>query len=363
MSSTTITRPAPPAVEAFEDECPVLAAAAPATAVDRAASPAPAPAAAEAPTMLGNSEPMRRLYHLVARVAPTHASVLLVGESGTGKELVAHNLHRRSRRRNQAMIAINCGAIPENLIESELFGHEKGAFTGAARTRKGVFERAHGGTLFLDEITEMPIQLQVRLLRVLETGRVTRVGGEEEIAVDVRVIAATNREPAEAVADDRLRRDLLYRLSVFPIHLPPLRDRGDDVVLLAEHFLSQHNRAEGTAKRFAPDTIERLQSLSWPGNVRQLKNVIFRAFILADEVVEPQHLPRPSLETHEQPIGGDALTVTLGTTIADVERRMIEATLDHFDGDKKRTSDALGISLKTLYNRLNAYSDRGSDNN
>ena len=308
--------------------------------------------------MLGNSEPMRRLYHMIARVAPTNATVLIVGESGTGKELVAQHLHRRSRRRDQKFVAINCGAIPENLIESELFGHEKGAFTGAARTRKGVFERASEGTLFLDEITEMPIHLQVRLLRVLETGRLVRVGGDEEIAVDVRVIAATNRDPADAVADDRLRKDLLYRLSVFPIHLPALRQRGDDVDLLAHHFLALHNQAEATAKRFAAATLDQMRAFSWPGNVRQLKNVVFRAFILADDEIRPEHLPKLTASPSEAAAPGDALTVTVGTPIADVERRLIEATLEHFAGDKKRTADTLGISLKTLYNRLNAYQGR-----
>ncbi len=318
-----------------------------------AASPQPQPPG-EAEPMLGNSEPMRRVYHLIARVAPTQATVLLVGESGTGKELAAHMIHRRSRRRHSRMVAINCGAIPENLIESELFGHEKGAFTGAARTRKGVFERVSGGTLFLDEITEMPLPLQVRLLRVLETGRITRVGGEEEIPVDVRVIAATNRDPGEAEAQDHLRKDLLYRLSVFPIHLPPLRHRGEDIELLARHFLADYNRAEGTQKRFAEATVAGLRSSAWPGNVRQLRNVVYRAFILADDTIEPAHLPR-SLTAEPSPEDGGALRVAVGTRIADVEKRLIEATLTHYDGDKRQTSEALGISLKTLYNRLNEY--------
>ena len=318
-------------------------------------------------TMLGNAAPMRRLYHLIARVAPTTATVLLVGESGTGKELAARAIHSRSRRRSHRFVAVNCGAIPENLIESELFGHEKGAFTGAGRTRKGVFERACGGTLFLDEITEMPLPLQVRLLRVLETGCVTRVGGEEEVPVDVRVIAATNRDPADAVADKHLRKDLLYRLSVFPIHLPPLRHREEDIELLAQHFLAQHNRDEQCQKYLTPETIARLRSHAWPGNVRQLRNVVLRAFIMADDAIEPRHLPSTligetaeadgvSAATHAADEASDGtLTVTPGTPIADVERRLIQVTLDHFDGDKKRTSQTLGISLKTLYNRLNAY--------
>lgn len=313
-----------------------------------------APTDAEPEAMLGNSEPMLRLYHMLARVAPTNATVLLVGESGTGKELAAQMIHRRSPRRHTRMIAVNCGAVPENLIESELFGHERGSFTGAARARKGVFERAHGGTLFLDEITEMPVQLQVRLLRVLETGKITRVGGEEEIEVDVRVIAATNRDPQDAVAEARLRHDLLYRLSVFPVHLPPLRQRSDDVDFLALHFLAEHNHANGSSKAFSRDALRWLREQSWPGNVRELKNIVMRAFILADDVIEPLHLPLPAA-SRVAADNADAITVTVGTPIADVEKRLIRATLTRYEGDKRRTAETLGISLKTLYNRLNEY--------
>ncbi|HEX7008636.1 MAG TPA: sigma-54 dependent transcriptional regulator, partial [Phycisphaeraceae bacterium] len=303
--------------------------------------------------MLGNSQAMRRIYQLIARVAPTDATVLIVGESGTGKELIAQTIHARSRRHRGPLVPINCGAIPENLIESELFGHEKGAFTGASQMRRGVFERAHGGTLFLDEISEMPADLQVRLLRALETNKITRVGGEKEIPIDTRIIAATNRPPEQAVAQGKLREDLLYRLAVFPIHVPPLRHRDDDVELLAHHFLAVFNKSQGRAKRFHPLALQRLRAHPWPGNVRQLRNAIHRAYILADAEIGPDDLPPPTTAANK-PIHGE-LRFPLGSPLADIERQMILATLEHFKGDKRRTAKTLGVSLKTLYNRLNAY--------
>jgi DNA-binding NtrC family response regulator len=239
------------------------------------------------------------------------------------------------------------------LIESELFGHEKGSFTGADRRRIGYFERADGGTLFLDEITEMPQELQVKLLRVLEVGAITRVGASERIPVDVRIIAASNRDPAEAVAEGRLREDLLYRLNVFPIELPPLRARADDLALLAEHFLAQVNARDSTRKRFAPGALARIKALAWPGNVRELKNAVERAAILADVTIDAGALPQPQVE---EPIAGDAaLQVRVGTPLEDVERSVILATLESLGGNKRRTAEVLGISLKTLYNRLNVY--------
>jgi DNA-binding NtrC family response regulator len=304
--------------------------------------------------MIGGSPPMQACYDLIARVAPTDASVLIIGESGTGKELVAETLHRLSRRKDEPFIAVNCGAVSPTLIESELFGHERGSFTGAARIHRGFFERAHGGTLFLDEITEMPMDSQVRLLRVLETARVVRVGAEDEIPVDIRVVAATNRPPDEAVADGKLRDDLLYRLGVFPIHVPPLRDRGADVVLLAEHFLSELNQSEGTSKRFTREALARLRQHSWPGNVRELKNAVHRATILTDRDIEPEHLPLAQSAAPE--CGPDAtIRVAIGTTIAEVERRLILATLAEQGGNKERAARTLGISLKTLYNKLKRY--------
>jgi len=302
--------------------------------------------------LLGASEPMQGLYEMLNRVAPTDASVFLIGESGTGKDLAAQTLHHLSRRSKGPFLPLNCGAISPTLIESELFGHERGSFTGAARRHKGYFERAHGGTLFLDEISEMPFELQVKLLRVLETGTVARIGGDQPVDVDVRVFAATNRDPHKAVADGKLREDLLYRLSVFPVHMPPLRERGDDVDLLATYFLGELNERHGTAKCFTDEALERLRSHSWPGNVRELKNVIHRAFIMAEEEIGPRSLPRE--------VGGDSGTLRslhfqVGASIADVERRLIMATLEMHGGNKRKTADVLGVSLKTLYNRLNLY--------
>jgi DNA-binding NtrC family response regulator len=307
--------------------------------------------------LVGRSEPMQKVYELIERVAPTDACVFVTGESGTGKELVAETVHLLSRRRTEPFLAVNCGAMAPTLIESEFFGHEKGSFTGADRRRIGFFERANRGTLFLDEITEMPQELQVKLLRVLEVGAVTRVGATELTPVNVRVVAASNRDPAEAVSKGQLREDLLYRLNVFPIELPPLRARGEDVGLLAEYFLEQVNEREATRKRLSPRALERLQALSWPGNVRELKNAVERAAILADTTIEAEMLPVPPADT---PLSSDtAFEVRVGTPLAEIERRMILATLESLDGNKRRTAEVLGISLKTLYNRLNVYEAQG----
>jgi len=303
--------------------------------------------------LIGRSEAMQKVYELIERVAPTDAGVLVTGESGTGKELVAETVHLLSRRRSEAFVAVNCGAMAPTLIESELFGHEKGSFTGADRRRLGYFERADGGTLFLDEVTEMPQELQVKLLRVLEVGAVTRVGATELTPVNVRVIAASNRDAAQAVANGQLREDLFYRLNVFPIELPPLRTREDDTALLAEHFLEQVNVREGTRKRFTSRALARLQALAWPGNVRELKNAVERAAILADVTIDAEALPLPQADA---PIAEEAtLQVRVGTPLGEIERRMILATLENLGGNKRRTAEVLGISLKTLYNRLNVY--------
>jgi len=305
--------------------------------------------------MIGRSKPMQVVYDLLARVGPTEASVLVTGESGTGKELVALTIHELSPRRRGPFVPVNCGAVPGNLIESELFGHERGSFTGATQQHRGVFERASGGTLFLDEITEMPAELQTKLLRVLETGTIMRVGGEDSIAVDVRLIAASNRSPEAAIREGTLREDLFYRINVFPIHLPSLRERGGDVVLLAEHFLTKHNEQEGTAKRFSEEARERLANHPWSGNVRELRNAVQRAFILAEEIVEMGFLDAPSGPAPGRAPGGAVDDVRPGMKLADVERQMILSTLDQCGGNKKRTAELLGISLKTLYNRLNQY--------
>jgi len=300
--------------------------------------------------MIGASPAMQKVYDLISRVAATDACVLISGETGTGKELVAETIHRLSRRGKQPFLPVNCGALSAHLIESELFGHERGSFTGAERLHKGYFERASGGTLFLDEITEA-IEIQVRLLRALETSTITRVGGVESIKVDVRIVAATSRRVDEAVAAGKLREDLYYRLNVFPIQLPPLRERGDDIELLADKVLADLNREAGSAKHFTRACLDRLHRHSWPGNVRELQNVIRRAFILAEGDVGVDSLP---LDVNEQ-LSAASLVTRVGTPIAEMERRLILATLEHCDGDKKKAADVLKISLKTLYNRLNEY--------
>ncbi len=316
-------------------------------------------------SLLGNSVAMQEVFRLIERVGPTEASVLLTGESGSGKELAAQMIHACSARRNKPFIAVNCGAIPAGLIEAELFGYEKGSFTGAVRAHAGVFERANGGTLLLDEVTEMPLDMQTRLLRVLESRKFYRVGANTEYASDVRVIAATNRCPLSAVQAGQLREDLLYRLAVFPIDMPPLRNRGDDVELLANHFLAELNAEAMTQKRLSAHARMTLMQHSWPGNVRELKNCIERAFILGDTVLELAPLIQNAARS-EAPggpgTGGgadrDRLEIRVGSRIYDMERSLIEATLDYFKGNKRRAADALGCSLKTLYNKLNGYSQR-----
>jgi DNA-binding NtrC family response regulator len=311
-------------------------------------------------SMIGSSPAMQRVYDLVARVAPTASTVTLTGETGTGKELIAGTVHQLSPRAKMPFLPINCGAVQPNLIESELFGHERGSFTGADRQHKGIFERAHGGTLLLDEITEMPIELQVKLLRVLESGVFTRIGGDKQIEVNVRVIAATNRELEKSVQEGRLREDLLYRLNVFPIRVPPLRDRADDIELLAGHFLEKLNTESGTAKRLTPAALERLRGHTWPGNVRELRNVVERAFIIASgEVIDSDSLPlEGGVAATTTKAGGSAFRFEVGLSISDAERHLILATLEHYQGDKKKAAEVLGISLKTLYNRLNSYGSR-----
>jgi DNA-binding NtrC family response regulator len=300
----------------------------------------------------GGSPPMQQLYDKIARVAPTSATVLLIGESGTGKELAARTIHDLSKRKRAPFLAINCGAISPQLIESELFGHEKGSFTGADRQHKGFFERANGGTILLDEITEMSLALQVKLLRVLETGTFVRVGTTQPIATDVRIIAATNKQPGKAVQEGKFREDLYHRLNVFPIQLPPLRERGTDLEMLAEHFLDELNATEGTSKRFAPPAISRLYDHPWPGNVRELKNYVQRAYIMADNVIDEGGRPDVSPTAEED---DDLLTVRVGTPLEEIERRVTMATLARCNNVKKRAAEILGISLKTLYNRLEAY--------
>jgi two-component system response regulator HydG len=308
-------------------------------------------------SLLGASPAMQEVFRLIERVGPTEASVLLTGESGSGKELAAQSIHECSPRRGRPFVAINCGAIPAGLIEAELFGYEKGSFTGAVRAHAGVFERAQGGTLLLDEVTEMPLDMQTRLLRVLETRKYYRVGASTEYSSDVRVIAATNRCPLQAVQNGNLREDLLYRLAVFPVHMPPLRSRGDDVALLAEHFLAELNAQARSQKRLSALARMTLKQHPWPGNVRELKNCIERAFILGDTVLELAPLIQGAI-VHNGDSASDRerLDIRVGSRIHDMERSLIEATLDYFKGNKRRAADALGCSLKTLYNKLNGYS-------
>ena len=339
----------------------------------------------------GRSAPMQRIYQQISRVAGTSVSVFITGESGTGKEVVAQTVHDLSRRRKRPFLAVNCGAISPNLIESEIFGHEKGSFTGAERQHQGFFERASGGTLFLDEITEMPLELQVKLLRVLETGRFMRVGSTTSQETDVRIIAATNRSPYQAVATGRLREDLLYRLNIFPIELPPLRERAADIPLLAEHFLSAISEQEGVTRRFTPSALAALSAYPWPGNVRELRNAVQRAYVMEPgELIDETWLPgaaESGAASSWGPLGAVAaevpltpamappapaaaagpapavpsITLPIGSSVAQAERALMLATLRHFNHHKERTAAALGISLKTLYNRLKEYAAEGGD--
>src|SRR5687768_3638939 len=303
--------------------------------------------------IVGNSAEIRSVYRVIEQAAPTSASVLIWGESGTGKELIAQTIHELSPRALFPFVAINCAAIPETLLESEIFGHEKGAFTGAHDRRTGVFELAHRGTLFLDEIAEMVPATQVKLLRVLQERTFRRLGGRQEQSVDVRVIAATNQDPHEAVRSGKLREDLYYRLNVFALELPPLRDRREDIPLLVQQFLNEFNSRNAKSVRAVDqEAMCLLEHYGWPGNIRELRNVMERATILAEgDFIEPKHLP-PTLVTK----GEETLpTVTLspGTTVDEAERRLIVLTLEHTRNNKTRAAEILGISLKTLHNKLN----------
>jgi two-component system response regulator HydG len=303
--------------------------------------------------LVGQSLAIRRAIRLIEEAAPTSAPVIITGESGTGKELAALTIHEKSPRHNRPYVAINCAAVPESLIESELFGHERGAFTGADRRREGCFERANGGTLLLDEITEMRPEMQAKLLRVLEEQRILRLGASRELPIDVRVIAASNRPLNQAIHEGRLREDLYYRLNVFTVEL--LRDRLDDLAPLVEHFIEHFNREHSkTVQGLGEDCLHALRSHTWPGNVRELRNVIQRAVLKCRSTsLSAGDLPPESAAPHRGPEA--QFMVRLGSSRYEVERELIVRTLAYAGGNKARASDLLGMSRRNLYNRLQGY--------
>lgn len=308
--------------------------------------------------LVGQTPVMRELFSLIQQLAPTKASVLVTGESGTGKEVVARAIHSLSKRAKEPFVALNCAAMPESLMESELFGHEKGAFTGALERRAGCFELAHRGTLLLDEIGEMPVGTQAKLLRVLEDGRVRRLGGKTEMEVDVRVIAATNRKLEEAIQEGKFREDLFYRLNVFRLELAPLRERLDDLPLLAETLIQQMNTRHGTKVVGLDEAaLLALKRRPWPGNIRELRNVLERAVILAGEgLIRMAHLPAVSGEMAvAAPEDPEAMVLRVGMTVDECEKALILKTLEHTKQNKTRAAEILGISLKTMHNKLKLY--------
>src|SRR6266702_2962330 len=316
-------------------------------------------------TLVGPSKKMQEIFRLIEMVAPSTASVLITGASGTGKELVARTIHELSPRRSRAFVAINCAAIPETLIESEIFGHEKGAFTGALERRTGCFELAEGGTILLDEIGEMPVATQAKLLRVLEDHKLRRVGSKVETPVDVRVVAATNKDPEEAVASGDLRGDLYYRLNVFNIQMPPLRDHVKDVSAIAEQMIDDMNeRHSRQVAAVSEAVLNAFRNYTWPGNVRELRNTLERAVIVCEgPVIETKHLPPGFGHAPVRPSADDAdsIRVGVGTTVGEAERLLIIKTLESTNNNKTRAAEVLGISLKTLHNKLKEYGSSGSD--
>lgn len=307
----------------------------------------------------GLSPVMQTLSNRLQLAATTDASVFIVGESGAGKEIVARAIHDASDRRDRPFVAVNCGAISGTLAHAELFGHEKGSFTGAVAQNAGYFEYASGGTLFLDEVTEMPPDMQVHFLRVLESGTYQRVGGSDLLRANVRIISASNRDPAAAVAQGRLRQDFLHRLLVVPLRVPPLRERGNDAVILAQRFLDTLNAQHQTQKTFSKAMLDAIAQHDWPGNVRELRNIVQRAFILSDSQLDTHLLTRKSANQPTQVRDG-ALSFPVGMPLDRAQRAFILATLAHHEGDKRLAADTLGVSLKTLYNRLDVYEKEGS---
>ncbi|MCF2947845.1 sigma-54 dependent transcriptional regulator [Paraglaciecola aquimarina] len=305
--------------------------------------------------LLGESESMHNLYTMIQRVASTQANVMLMGESGVGKEVIAHAIHQASGALGE-LVATNCGALSKELIGSELFGHEKGAFTGAVSKKDGVFERAENGTLFLDEVTEMPMDMQPNLLRVLESKKVVRVGGTKEIPVNCRVISASNRAVESIATDKVLREDIYFRLAVFPIDIPPLRQRAEDIPLLANAFLDELNQENNSQFAWSEAQLSKLKDYDWPGNVRELRHCVHRAFIMSDPQSNQVELPA-SFQSPFSLVKKANNSVSAGQTIEDVEKELIRITLEKVDGNKTAAADMLGISTKTLYNRLHAYGD------
>ncbi|MAT70725.1 MAG: transcriptional regulator [Planctomycetaceae bacterium] len=304
------------------------------------------------PLLIGETALMQKVRLMIEKVAPTSSTVMVLGETGTGKELVARSLHDQSTRAKEPFVAINCGALPETLIESELFGHRKGAFTGADDNRPGLFEVAHGGTIFLDEIGELPKAMQAKLLRVLESGEIRRVGENKPIVVDVRVICATHRNLTEMVEADEFREDLMYRINTFEIRLPSLRERIEDIPHLARHLLARHRRGPVAHDAIAEDAVKALMGHVWPGNVRELANVIEHATILCDAgPIRAEHLPS---RFDSRQLTGAAKQTPGVMSLREMEMEMIHSALERNDGNKPKAAEQLGISLKTLYNKLNA---------
>jgi transcriptional regulator with PAS, ATPase and Fis domain len=312
-------------------------------------------------SLVGNSKPMREIFGLIEQIASSNVPVLITGESGTGKELVARTLHELSPRKGKPFVGVNCAAIPETLIESEIFGHEKGAFTGAAERRAGCFELASGGSLLLDEVGEMPNATQAKLLRVLEERKLRRLGARNETDVDVRVLAATNRDPNSAVAEGHLRADLFYRLNVFNIHMPPLRDHMEDLPPMADAMLVQMNEKHSRhVPGLAPSMLDRLMTYNWPGNARELRNTIERAVILCPDgaPLDVGHLPPGFAKAQKlapQPSDATLVPVHVGTTVDEAERLLILSTLEATGQNRTRAAEILAIGLKTLHNKLKEY--------
>lgn len=301
--------------------------------------------------LVGSSMPMHRLYRNIRKAAQSRAKILLTGESGVGKELVANTIHLVGPNKTKPFVALNCGALSPELVESELFGHTKGAFTGAGKDRAGMIEKAEGGTLFLDEITEMPLDLQVKLLRVLETGEYKPVGSDENKTAHMQVIAATNRDPVQAIQEEKLRKDLYFRLAHFPVHVAPLRERGSDITGLAKHFLAYRNAQENTSKGITQAALDKISKHAWPGNVRELKYVIERAYLLAPQIIDVEHIVIEDIDK----IADENLQVPTGVPLDEVEQQVILQTLEQNQDKKSETANQLGISVKTLYNKLEKY--------